>query len=519
MNKSIRAKLFISITFLLIFFISALWIINSLYLQQYYISNKENMLKENAKKLVSMYTGNPNDIQDELDRTANITGGSIDILDKDGKLVYKSSRRLPMEKNIVDNKKNGFKGDIQRPPNPLDEAGKPDEADKPDEAGRIIDYSNYVEGEYKFEKRIDMQLNIDFLTLVTKLSNGDILTLRVPLISIQESVDIANRFIIIIGAIIIVLGSVLAYWFSKRFTKPILEVNNIAQNMSRFDFSQKCNISGKDEIWQLGQSINYLSGELNRAITELNVKNKKLEEDIEKERKIDEMRKEFVSSVSHELRTPLSLIQGYAEGLACNVNESEEDRKFYCDVIMSETNKMNKLVKDLLNLSQIESGYFHIEKNEFNLKSLIEYVLNKYKTTFQEKNIEMEFEPGESVIVWGDMTRIEQILTNYINNSINHIDNNKVIKISKVINKEKVRVNVFNTGKHIPDEALEKIWNSFYKVDKARTRAYGGYGLGLSIVKAIAELHDNDCGVENIEGGVNFWFEIDKVNLCKEIVE
>jgi len=315
------------------------------------------------------------------------------------------------------------------------------------------------------------------------------------------------------GIFIAILGSIWAFLFSKKFTQPILEVNNVARNMAKFDFSEKCKVRGKDEIGQLGQSVNYLSGELNTAITELNVKNKKLEDDIEKERKIDEMRKEFVSSVSHELRTPLSVIQGYAEGLVSNVAESEEDRKFYCDVIMKEADKMNKLVKDLLNLSQIESGYFHIEKSEFNINSLIEYVLNKYKAIFAEKDIEMQFELGESIIICGDMVRIEQIITNYLNNAINHVDSNKIIKISQIVNKDKIKISIFNSGKHIPEESREKIWNSFYKVDKARTRAYGGYGLGLSIVKALAELHNNAYGVENIEGGVIFWFEVDKVNI------
>ncbi|EKQ58254.1 MULTISPECIES: histidine kinase dimerization/phospho-acceptor domain-containing protein [unclassified Clostridium] len=496
MIKSIKSRLFASITILLIFFISLLWILNNIYLQQYYIKIKKDTLIENAKKLTDIYTGNVDEIQDELDRIANITGSSIDIRDKDGKPVYRSSRRMPNEKNVIEN--NRGKGGIQPPPdiyvgdNSLDK---------------------YAVGKYDFENRRDTQLNIELLTLVTKLNNGDILAMRVPLVSINESVSIANRFILITGAIIIVLGSLWAFWFSRKFTKPILEVNNIAQNMAKFDFSEKCKINGKDEIGQLGQSVNYLSGELNRAITELNIKNKKLEEDIEKERKIDEMRKEFVSSVSHELRTPLSVIQGYAEGLACNVNESEEDKNFYCDVIIKEAEKMNKLVKDLLNLSQIESGYFHIEKTEFNINSLIEYVLNKYKSIFEEKNIEIEVNLGVNSIVSGDMTRVEQILTNYINNAINHIDNNKIIKISKLVNGTKARINVFNTGKHIPDEYLEKIWDSFYKVDKARTRSYGGYGLGLSIVKALVELHNNNYGVENIDGGVNFWFEIDMLDL------
>jgi two-component system sensor histidine kinase VanS len=503
MSKSIRSKLFVSITLLLLFFVFVLCILNNLYLQQYYIDKKKNILIQNAKDLINIYTGNAQDIQDELDRTANITGSSIDIQDKDGKPVYRSSRRLPNEKNVMDNSRS--KPNMQPPPDQTTVSDKHND----NIAGDYIE-GEYTEGEYTFETRRDVQLKIDFLTLVTKLNNGDILAIRVPLVSISESVDIANRFIIMTGIVIAILGSIWAYLFSRKFTKPILEVNNIARNMAKFDFGEKCQIRRKDEIGQLGQSVNYLSCELDTAITELNIKNKTLQEDIEKERKIDEMRKEFISSVSHELRTPLSVIQGYAEGLVSNVAESEEDRKFYCDVIMKETDKMNKLVKDLLNLSQIESGYFHIEKTEFNLTSLIEYVLNKYKSTFAEKNIEMQFELGESYVVCGDMVRIEQILTNYINNAINHVDNNRIIKISQIVNKDKIKISVFNSGKHIPEESIEKIWTSFYKVDKARTRAYGGYGLGLSIVKALADLHNNAYGVENIEGGVTFWFEVDK---------
>jgi two-component system sensor histidine kinase VanS len=494
MKKSIRSKLFIYITFLLVFFIFLLWMLNTLYLEQYYINKKKKILTDTAKHIVSIYNGNVKDIQDELDRTANIIGSTIEIRDKDGNPIYNSSRRPFEGKDIINNKQ-----DRQMLKPPLDH---PPENDK---------VAEYTEGKYTYETRSDAKMKIDFYAVTTKLNDGGILSIRVPIVSIRENVDIANRFIIITGIIIMAFGSIWVYLFSRKFTKPILELNNIAQDMAKFDFTKKCSIKGKDEIGQLGQSVNYLSGELDRAISELNIKNKKLEEDIEKERKIDEMRKEFISSVSHELRTPLAVIQGYAEGLTSNVAESEEDRKFYCDVIMNETDKMNKLVKDLLNLSQIESGYFHIEKTEFNLTSLIEYVLNKYKAVFDEKNIEIRFDIGESNIAYGDMVRIEQILTNYINNAINHIDGDRVIKISKIIKNDKIRVNVFNTGKHIPEESLGKLWNSFYKVDKARTRAYGGYGLGLSIVKAIQDLHNNSYGVENSEGGVTFWFEVDKV--------
>lgn len=491
MNKSIRSKLFISIISLLVFFIAAVSILNNFFLEPYYISKKKNTLIQNAKDIIDIYNGDPTDIQDQLDRAANVTGGNIDIRDQEGNNLYSSARRIPSENNFIDN-------------------SKPKGQPPMDFNATQTEVTQYQEGVYTFETRTDVQLKIDFLSLSTKLNNGDILSIRVPLVSISENVDIANKFILITGLIVLILGSAWAYLFSKRFTKPILELNEVANKMAKSDFSQKCKITGKDEVGQLSKSINYLSFELDKTITELNVKNKKLEKDIEREREIDEMRKMFISSVSHELRTPLSVIKGYAEGLTSNVAETEEDRNFYCEVIMSETDKMNKLVRDLLNLSQMESGYFHIEKKEFDLNSLIEYVLDKYQTTFAEKEIKIQYDGGQSIIVNGDMIRMEQILTNYINNALNHVDDKKIIKIDNVISDARVIVKVFNSGKHIPEDSLNKIWDSFYKVDKARTRAYGGYGLGLSIVKAIAEIHNSSYGVENVEDGVMFWFDVER---------
>ena len=138
MNKSIRSKLFISITFLLIFFISVLWTLNNLYLEQYYINKKKNILIQNAKNLASMYKGNAIAIQDELDRTANITGSNIDIIDKDGKFVYSSSRRPPDEKNIINNNKL-----------------KPNMKPPPDQPPNIENVNEYTEGQYSFETKRD----------------------------------------------------------------------------------------------------------------------------------------------------------------------------------------------------------------------------------------------------------------------------------------------------------------------------------------------------------------------------
>lgn len=494
MNKSIRSKLFLSITLLITSFIVVLWLINNIFLDQYYVDKKKDALIESAKKLDKIYNGNINDMLLELNKTASIAGSNIEVMDKSGILIYKSAHELNNEKYNINI--------------PL----------LPQNRQRFVyNVKGYKKGKYIFQTQREERLNIDFLTLITRLNNGDLLIIRAPLLSIKENVSIANEFIFITGIIIIILGSVWAFIFSKRFTRPILELNSVARNIAKLDFTQKCSVKNQDEIGQLGESINYLSTEINRLITELNFKNQRLEEDIDRERKIDEMRKEFISNVSHELRTPISLIQGYAEGLISNVTESQEDRAFYCNVIIDESEKMNKLVKDLLNLSQIESGQFQIEKTEFKINSLIEHVLNKYQTIFKDKNVKLIYEPelANSILVFADAVRIEQVITNFINNAINHMDSKKIIKIKQEIVDDKVRIYVFNTGKHIPEDSLEKIWTSFYKVDKARTRAYGGYGLGLSIVRAIQDLHRNAFGVQNIEDGVEFWFEIDIVHDSK----
>jgi signal transduction histidine kinase len=222
------------------------------------------------------------------------------------------------------------------------------------------------------------------------------------------------------------------------------------------------------------------------------------------------MRTEFIGNVSHELKTPIALIQGYAEGLKEGISEDPESRAFYCDVIMDEADKMNQLVKNLLTLNQLEYGEeFTYER--FDIIELIQGILQSNEIMIQQKDAEVKLHAESSVFVWGDALKVEQVIRNYLSNALNHVDKERVIdiRVEKDDGKEKVRVTVFNTGEQIPEEDLNQIWGKFYKVDKARTREYGGHGIGLSIVKAIMESFHQDFGVVNYENGVAFWFELD----------
>lgn len=222
------------------------------------------------------------------------------------------------------------------------------------------------------------------------------------------------------------------------------------------------------------------------------------------------MRKEFLSNVSHELKTPIALIQGYAEGLQDNINEDKESRDFYCEVIIDEAKKMNKMVKKLLTLNQIEFGNDQVAFERFDIVNLIQNVMQPAALLADQKGAEISFarEYGP-VYVWADEYMVEEVITNYISNAINHVDYEKKIIVSLEGQEGTVRVSVFNTGNLIPEEDLEKVWVKFYKVDKARTREYGGSGIGLSIVKAVMDSMNQKCGVRNLENGVEFWFELD----------
>jgi signal transduction histidine kinase len=228
------------------------------------------------------------------------------------------------------------------------------------------------------------------------------------------------------------------------------------------------------------------------------------------------MRQEFLSNVSHELKTPIALIQGYAEGLQDNINDDMESREFYCEVIVDEANKMNKMVKKLLSLNQLEFGNGQIHMEHFNLNDVLKSVVNATDILFRQKEVTLSYSASEEpILVWADEYMIEEVVTNYVSNALNHVKYEKKIEIKQEQEDGTVRVSVFNTGDPIPEEDLDKIWTKFYKVDKARTREYGGNGIGLSIVKAVMDAHNQKYGVCNYDNGVEFWFELDTKNTVE----
>ena len=372
--------------------------------------------------------------------------------------------------------------------------------------------SNVQKGNDKYQvfKSYDERIGSYYLELFGRIDSGDFVYISTNYQSMKESVAVSNRFLAYIGVIAVLISGIILFMIGNSFTKPIVYLTDIATRMSQLDFEAKYPVTTEDEIGRLGNSINMLSERLEETISELKSANNELQKDIENKIQIDEMRKDFLSNVSHELKTPIALIQGYAEGLHDNINDDSESREFYCDVIIDEANKMNKMVKKLLTLNQIEFGKNQINFERFDIVQVIRSVIQSASLLADQKDAEIYMEETEPVYVWADEYMVEEIVTNYISNAINHVDGEKRIRVTLEMREKVVRIRVFNTGKQIPEDELDKIWIKFYKVDKARTRAYGGSGIGLSIVKAIVDAMNQQCGVKNCHDGVEFWFDLDR---------
>ena len=253
-----------------------------------------------------------------------------------------------------------------------------------------------------------------------------------------------------------------------------------------------------------------------KFVAKVVTKNAELELELKERKALDEMRNDFISNVSHELKTPIALVQGYAEGLVDCVNDDEESKNFYCEVIIDETKKMNKLVKNLLELNELEFGKDNVTYQTFSITELIKNCINSFNMLLKQNEDTVVFDDSVDVLVNTDEFKVEQVFNNYFSNAINHAEvsenGDKLIRV--VVEKNdngKVRVSVYNTGHQIPEESMGYIWDKFYKVDKARTREYGGSGVGLSIVKACMEALNQKYGVVNRDDGVEFYFEVDSV--------
>ena len=525
MKKSVRFRITIIFIAIVAVLIAALFLSNLFFLNNFYTKEKVSTIKDAYEAMDEMIRQTS---EEGLDFWELIRIPESQRRSDPEALLRRISDRSNIDVVIMDTESNAMAG-LSRDKEWLIEklhayrefSDAMNNGQIPDSMFKILERNdNYI-----------IQMNYDRRTGGSNLecwgtfSNENLAFLMtMPIESIQESTRITSRFILIVGSALLVLGSLVIYFATAAITRPINSLAVISKKMSDLDFSEKYTGNRQDEIGILGESMNSLSSNLEKTIGDLQEANEKLQEandklketnlklqeDIDLKEKVDTMRKEFISNVSHELKTPIALIQGYAEGLEEGIAEDPESRKYYCDVIMDEASKMNVMVSQLTSLTRYEFGEDTAELEYFDLSDLIRNELAKEKIRFDEAGADVQCNIPDKCIVHADEFKIEEVLTNYLSNAIHHLDGNRRILVEiKPAGESRIRLNVYNDGKQIPDESMDRIWEKFYKVDKARTRAYGGGGIGLSIVKAIADAHGQECGAENLPEGVLFYITLD----------
>lgn len=459
----IRWKMFLLMLCMVMMIIGGFALTNTVYLEKFYLTNKKEKLIQMGRVITD-----PNYIVDF--RNLEIQNNA-EILIKKWEQVDKYSQRKQLTEDEVNEIKECFKDE-----QPI---------------FKTVSYEDY---------------RGKVLILFMPYKSDRYIEIITPLSLIQEGLDLSMKYHLQLIMLSFIIGSSMAFIFSKAMVTPILEIKEITQKIAELDFSRKFDSERTDEIGELGEAINKMGETLEKSINELNTLNEKLLADIEKEKKLDKLRKEFVACVSHELKTPIAIIQGYAQGLLENV-ATEEDRNFYCDVIVEESYKMDSLVKELLLISQIEAGYFKMQMEKVAICCLIKDIMGKYSPKLHK----IIYEGEKEVMVLCDEKYIDRVLDNLVSNAIKYKTGNSAVHIKVEEKIDTCIVTVSNESENLKEKDLDTIWNPFVRLDSAIGKE--GHGLGLAIVAGVLENHKSNYGVYISDGNiVNFWFELKKYN-------
>lgn len=487
MKKTIRFKIFITFVLLIVAFQAAFLVVNAFFLDNIYVQSSEGRMTQVYEDIKNR-NGEAGELEAFLREASRDNGVTMTLVEKGIVTATTSFDKRP-------------DGALEITPLLLKRLDALDRR-----MGQDMVFFIHT-GEGPLRKR---------LILIGRLGDRRYLIMEKPFAVIEQNALVARRFIWISGILTLLLGSVAIYFAAGRMSRPVEEMTRAAQAIAGQDFSRKVSYDADDELGDLGKSINRISRELDGALTDLKEANAKLTEDIERERRLERMRRLFVSSVSHELKNPIAMIRAYADGLIHGIARDPRTREEYAGVIVDESEKMDRLIRDLLDLSAYEAGTFTLEKTRFDLAEAVRDLASRQTPLFQEKAAGLRVEAPGQLFVLADRLRVEQILLNFLGNALRHVQAGGRVELLLEARRAYARLTVFNTGLPIPEEELPNLWDSFYKGRGRGSDPAAGTGLGLAVVKAITELHEGACGVENRPGGVAFWAEVPFGELREE---
>lgn len=483
---SLQFRFFSCIALASAIFVIVMLLLNLLFFQQYYLLQKKAKLTDTYKQIYLQYNTDIDIPIDTLQELENRYGIRISILNTFGQSVYDTIYQHDRESRISSTLMDPFGRSIY-----------------------VYDEAELQEKGYTFSRLNEVNGKTSSIALIGMLKNHNTILLRIPTTALQEDQSVNFIFLIFSGLIALLVCLISGYLIGRNFTRPISEMTEVADSIARLDFSKKYTGKDRDELGELGRSLNQMSDILESSIEEMQQMNAQLQREIEEKQHIDDMRREFIVNISHDLKTPIALIQGYAEGLRVGINESEEDKNDYCDIIIDEAKRMNHLVRQLLDLSRIELGNTVPNLSEFDAYELAEAVVEKTQVMWQEKHLHVDLSGIGEEVLCADYDMLERAVINYMTNAIDHTPEGGTIRLATTVDTRHIVLTVRNQGSTLAPEEMDKIWDKFYKLDKSRTRiSGGGSGIGLSIVRAIMRAHDGGCGVRNVEDGVEFYLSL-----------
>lgn len=464
------------------------FIISRMYLTTEYTKERENSLLRETYSVEGIefkFRDEEEKITEVLNQYANKNAAYCFILDKNYNIKYKSDNASELNYKYIKNFQEMFRNN------------------------EILGSNFRINGFLNLPSKY-IGINSVLYSNDTKINSanaekGDYFVAVTEEVYTNENYLVLKKYSIYIFSIAIIFVVILAAIFSYIITRPILKIRDTATRMTKLDFSKKCDYKANDEIGELSESINFLAEKLNNTIQELKETNKRLKIDLDMQREIDKLRKDFIASVSHEFKTPLTLIRGFNEVIMDNRVNGEELQEAQ-NIIMDEVDRMDKLVQELLDISKLESATYELNESQFNCMDLLDNIAEKYSVAMKEKSISFYCDfSNKDVLVYADKSRIEQVIMNFITNALFNTKENGTIILKTEIRNEFITISVFNEGSHIKETEIKKIWDKFYRTDKSRSKKTGGTGLGLAICKEILEKHRSSYGVENIENGVKFY--------------
>lgn len=475
--KKIGMKLWMGMMLLVVCMLLLLWLFQIVFLEKFYMTMQINKLETRSEEIVSNLENQEGDLShnqvmnivDDLETFVYTYNTSLQIVDAKGEAIFQ----------IDDNNDQPFSGMLRRQ--------------------NLQILNNTLKGEKARSLFKHPRFDTDYLILGIPIISNDMkdvqgaLLIMSTMAPVLDTAEIIKHQLIYITAILLLIAFGIAYMISYHLSRPIMKINRAAQEIAQGKWDIHMDKMGVDEIGQLADTIKNMAASL---------------------KKTDRLRKELIGNISHELRTPLSLIRGYAETIRDISGHEQVKREGHLEIIIDESERLGRLIDDILKLSQLEVDGVKLNQGPIDVKVLLESIKNRFMDMAQKKAIRLEMKLDEELFGFGDYKRIEQVMINLMGNAFNHTHSKGEILIKAIAMKDYINIEVINEGDKINEKDIEHIWERYYQVNQTTGENPVGSGLGLAIVKTILQAHDVVFGAKSKDDGSTiFWFQLKSSNL------